>query len=558
MRNLKIGKKLLVTFASIVLLFMLTVAAAFYSLNSISKSYAYYSGTVFTVSNRVTNMRRDIQASAKFVMYAITAPDRAEDYIKDAQDCLDSISDGINFLYEKSTIDKTVIDNFLNKMENSASYKESIFSDVLEGHREEALSLFYSKYYPILVEANEYLLQINDYTQERADSSYSSSQSQIHATIIIMGTIVAVALAGTVILAVYITRSLTRPIRELEAVANEMAEGNLKTTVDYEAKDELGSLSGSMRRMTGRISYYLTEITSGMEQLASGDLNVKARDAFLGDFQPVQLSIRKLIETLNDTLTQISQSADQVTSGSCQVAGGAQSLSQGTTQQASSIEELAAAINEISEQVEMNAQNSVEVSKKAEVVGAQINSSNEYMKQMTAAMEEISDKSSKISKIIQTIEDIAFQTNILALNAAVEAARAGEAGKGFAVVADEVRSLAGKSAIASKDTASLIEESIQAVHNGTMLADATAGHLAQVVAGSQEIVDTIDTVAAVSRKQADAIRQITTGIEQISAVIQTNSATAEESAAASEELSSQARILKGLVSHFNLKASEHS
>lgn len=552
MKNLKIGKKLLVTFTSIVLLFMLTVVAAFYSLGSISKSYTYFNDTVFTVSNRVTNMRRDIQAAAKFVMYSITAPERAEDYVQSAQECLDSISEGIDFLYANSSVDRSVIDNFNNNMQNSVPHKEKIFDDVLNGSHEEALSLYYSEYYPVLVKANEYLLQINDYTQKRAAESYSEAQRLMGAAFLFMGVIVVAALAGTVFLALYITRSLTSPIKELESVANEIANGNLKVKVTYESKDELGSLADSMRQMTERISLYMGELTKGMQQLASGDLDVKAQEKFLGDFRPVQVAIRQLIDNLNSTMSQISHSSDQVSFGSGQVSGGAQALSQGAAEQASSIEQLAATISEISNHVDQNALNAGMASKQAEEVGGQINASNESMKQMTEAMEQISGKSVQIGKIIKTIEDIAFQTNILALNAAVEAARAGEAGKGFAVVADEVRNLASKSADASQSTSALIEGTIRAVEDGTRIAAVTAGQLLEVVGSAQKVVGTIEAIAEASKKQADNIDQVTVAVGQISSVVQTNSATAQESAAASEELSGQAQAMKELVSRFKL------
>lgn len=185
--------------------------------------------------------------------------------------------------------------------------------------------------------------------------------------------------------------------------------------------------------------------------------------------------------------------------------------------------------------------------------GLEVENCDRQMQELNTAMNRISQKSGEIGKIIKTIEDIAFQTNILALNAAVEAARAGSAGKGFAVVADEVRNLASKSAEAAKNTTMLIEDSIQAVENGTKLTAGTTESLKKVVESTMVIKTAVGRISQATGEQASNLNQVTTGVDQISSVVQTNSATAEESAAASEELSGQSQMLKNLISQFKLK-----
>lgn len=287
--------------------------------------------------------------------------------------------------------------------------------------------------------------------------------------------------------------------------------------------------------------------------MASGDFTIEMDMDYLGEFASIKDSGNKIIGTLNDALSQIHRASNQVASGSEQVSSGAQSLSQGATEQASSIEELAATINELSEQVKQTAQNSGDINVLVEAAGNGVEGSNQQMKEMMSAMTRINESSSEIEKIIKTIEDIAFQTNILALNAAVEAARAGTAGKGFAVVADEVRSLASKSAEAAKDTTVLINHSLEAVAEGTRIARETQSSLLNVVEKAQKITVGMAKITEAASMQAEGIAQVTTGVDQISSVVQTNAATAEESAATSQELSSQSSLLKDLVGRFRLK-----
>lgn len=556
MKNLKIGKKLLVTFGVIIALFCVTVLLSVYSLISTGNNFTAFYQKPYEVTNKTADMRRAIQEFAKLVGYSMmeTDSDKTKAYISTAQEALQALRDGNTYMKDKFPEANSVMGQFESVMDGIMEERDRVLELAAENKNSEATELYFSKVMPAFVESNAILLQIDEMARKQADAYYQSSTSQKNAILIIMLILSAGVLAVTIALSLYITRSLTGPIGEIERAAKEMAEGSLNVDITYESRDELGSLSNSMRTLCDGVNHIVHDIGNILARLAEGDFHVTSQclQNYMGDYVPILDAMRLIRDNLNDTLTQISQSSDQVASGSDQVSSGSQALSQGATEQASAVQELAATINEISSQVKETADNAAEARDEATNAGGAITACNEQMQEMIAAMDEISQKSSEIGKIIKTIEDIAFQTNILALNAAVEAARAGAAGKGFAVVADEVRNLAGKSAEASKNTSALIEGSIAAVNKGTGIANETAQSLLQVVEGAQASAVTINKIAQAATAQAASIAQVTQGIDQISSVVQTNSATAEESAAASEELSGQAQMLRSLVSRFKL------
>lgn len=374
----------------------------------------------------------------------------------------------------------------------------------------------------------------------------------------VVKTIVAIFILGLAILVFMIfmvSMGISRPLKKLSVIANKIAEGNLDVKVDVKSSDETGLVAQAMSNTVAKLkSYidYINEISLVLNQISENNLVFELKYDYTGDFSKLKDSLLRIRSTLTRTIDQITDTSYQVADRASQVSSGSQALAQGAQEQASSLEELVATITNISDQVSQNAKDASGAEEMVGSVSGKLKESNEKMQDLITAIQDISTRSGEIGKIIKTIEDIAFQTNILALNAAVEAARAGEAGKGFAVVASEVRSLASKSAEAAQSTTSLIEGTIHAVDNGTRIADEAAISLTEVVNNASSVLETITRISQASENQADSIAQVTIGLNQISEVVQTTTSTADASAAASAQLSGQAEALKELVSQFNL------
>ncbi len=378
--------------------------------------------------------------------------------------------------------------------------------------------------------------------------------------------VVYVVCAGFVLLALssiaiylFSTFCISRPLGKVTNLAKEIENGNLGIssgniiTADTHSNTEIGLLSYTFESTFTRLRDYIKEISYFLGLLSEKDLQADIKLNYVGDFVNIKESLEKISESLNETMNQIQFASNDVSGGSFQVSQAAQSLSGGAAQQASAIEQLSSALTNISEHVNQNSQKAKEAQEKAIIIDQFIKDTNEQMKQMVSAMEQISLSSNEIAKIDQTIEDISFQTNLLALNASVEASHAGEAGKGFAVVANEVRSLASKSSDASKDTAIHIEQALEAIQNGIELANATMESTTKATDSIDEIVDLVTAISDATSEQAASIQQFSSAVKDISSVVHANSSTAEESASAIEELSSRANALLDMVDTFKLK-----
>ncbi len=373
--------------------------------------------------------------------------------------------------------------------------------------------------------------------------------------IIINLVVIAASILVSIVVALKLSNNISMPMKACAERMKLLVQGDLKSPVPQaHGQDETAELTRSTADMVKGLNIIINDIGYLLNEMANQNFNIQSthRDAYVGEFQSILLSMRNLKVELSNTIRRIDNSAKQVSSASGQVSMGAQNLSQGAISQASAVDELAATINDISQSAQKTSAAAEEAGQFVGQAGAQLGISVDYVKDLNSAMEKISTSSEEISKIIAAIESIAFQTNILALNAAVEAARAGASGKGFAVVADEVRNLASKSDEAAKATKELIESSITAVTEGSQVVNKVTESLERTSQLAGNVTAKMDIVVEAVENQTTAINQVTLGIDQISSVVQTNSATAQESAAASEELSAEAGSLKQLVDQFTL------
>ncbi|MCI8284657.1 MAG: HAMP domain-containing protein [Firmicutes bacterium] len=394
-----------------------------------------------------------------------------------------------------------------------------------------------------------------------AGISSADAREQILLTIIL--SIVAGVIAITIcilFLMVYLKKSVTYPLKELTRVVQDMERGDLGLVsgddikVNIQSDDEIGMLGKILRDTMIRLRGYIGEISKILEAIANGDLTSQIRQEYIGDFISIKNSMDVIENRLNNTMGQIVQSTAQVSGGANQMSDSAQMLAQGATEQTGSVQDLVVTINQISDSSKKTAVAAEEAGQFVTKAGEQLSISVGYVEELNTTMENIYESSEEIRKIIDTIENIAFQTNILALNAAVEATRAGSAGKGFNVVADEVRNLANKCDEAAKATKDLINGSITVVNQGREAVERVTTSLEATNKMSGSMTDKMSIVVEAVESQAASIVKVTEGIDQISAVVQINSATSEECAATSEELSSQVSLLKNLIGTFRLKS----
>ena len=561
MKNRPVKWKLFISYGIIFCFVLILGLSSISVVNMMTKRGIQYAEEIVPAVEEIGLARRNMISVRRYLLNAIIAQ-TPEDY----QRISESMNTDRQALY--TSLDAIAqampqyageIDAIREKIQGVAAYNQQIMDLARQfGNDEaaqEAYELYLNQYAVAFDEAADMVVELNEQIDQVAMEQEQLVKTARVISMAIVITIVVAAFAAVIFFTILMLRYILVPIEKLISGADALERGDFShAVVHYDSRDEFGQLSKKITGTMERIVFITTDLQAGLQAVSAGHFDVKSQndEQYQGEYCLLRDSVYHLIRVLSDIIYQIRIAADQVASGADQVANGAQALSQGFTEQAASVQELASTLAEISRQVMENTRSIAEVESSVNETVTEVAHSTEKMRDMLSAMDNIQKSASEIKQIINSIEDIAFQTNILALNAAVEAARAGSAGKGFAVVADEVRRLAANTAQASQNTASLIFQSLENVQNGKTIADETAASLERVSGIIEKLSGQAAKVSQTSSSQDAAIQQTTVGVDQIASVVQTNSATAEESAAASQQLSGQAAMLKELTGKFCL------
>ncbi len=513
LNRLRIGARLGVAFAGMILLLLLVAVLGLLSLRDINESLHKVTDDYYVKVKLTGDIKEEINKQARFTRNIVILDDKARRDAEAAQ--VDASRKAGNELYAKLTPlvtdaqGKELLAALTTQRDAYRAELDHFLALVRDGKAGEARTLLVESLRDRQLGYMKSMEAFSDLQEKMMDGATARADADLDRSIQLITLAAVLAVLAGAGLAWGITRSITRPIGEAVAITERVAAGELGLRIEVDRSDEAGQLLAALQRMT---------------------------------------------TNLTNIVGQVRQSSESIATGSAQIATGNADLSQRTEEQASNLQQTAASMEQLTSTVKQNADTARTATQLAQSANAAAGRGGDAVAQVVQTMGEISESSRKIADIIGTIDGIAFQTNILALNAAVEAARAGEQGRGFAVVASEVRNLAQRSAEAAREIKALIGASVERVEAGSKMVDDAGATIRDVVGQVQRVADLIAEIGAATTEQTQGIEQVGGAVTQLDQVTQQNAALVEESAAAADSLKQQAERLVQAVSVFRLAA----
>ncbi|MBQ7943423.1 MAG: methyl-accepting chemotaxis protein [Lachnospiraceae bacterium] len=553
LKNLKVSGKLNYAFRIMLIQLITAVAVGMVGMIVINSQLRNFYHEYYTNNNLQLEIRKDLQMVGKQVLWSLTSTDNdfTVEKLAVAEEYARYIDENI-LLLEDNFDNEELCNRLLSAVETLKTEREEIMA-LAYGNLIDMALIEYDEGYAVASDAvQDILVEIGEVAEQQADSAYNLARWIGYILQGFLGILGIACFVLVKILSKNITNIICEPIKELGNAAEKLKAGELDIDIVYKSEDELGILAENFRGTFEQLKVVISDAGALLTQMADGnfDIHSSARDNYVGEFEVLLLSMRKMRDQLSDTFRQMNEAAEQVNVGATQMAESAQELAEGATDQAGAVQELTATVDDVVNIAGESAKNASVAAENTSEAAKTAQQSTDEIRQLTEAMAAITDTSREIENIIGAIEDIAEQTNLLSLNASIEAARAGEAGKGFAVVADQIGKLAAESAQSAVMTRELISKSLTEIEKGNEITNRTAQSIETVIQSMSEFAGTASGAAAASNTQVDMLKQVGDGIEQINMVVQSNSAAAEETSAVSEELAAQAERLKEMIGRF--------